>query len=45
LEISRGFPEMFLDKPAEAFVVFFFHVDELNAAAVWADVADDGGVE
>src|SRR5258708_30984293 len=34
---------MFLDEFAEAFVVFLFHVDELDAAAVGADVADDGG--
>ena len=34
---------MFLDEPAETFVVFFFHVDELDAAAIGADVADDGG--
>ena len=45
MEIVRRFLEMFLDEPAEAFVVFFFHVDELNGAAGWADVADDGGVE
>src|SRR5580704_7187303 len=35
--------EVLLDEFAEAFVVFFFHVDELDAAAVGADVADDGG--
>jgi len=34
---------MFLDEPAEAFVVFFFHVDEFDAAAVGTDVANDGG--
>ena len=34
---------MLLDEFAEAFVVFLFHVDELDAAAVGADVADDGG--
>jgi hypothetical protein len=34
---------MFLDEFAEAFVVFLFHVDELDAAAVGADIADDGG--
>jgi hypothetical protein len=30
-----------LDEPAEAFVVFLLHVDELDAAAAGADVADD----
>jgi hypothetical protein len=35
--------EVLLDEPAEAFLVFFFHVDEFDAAAVGADVADDGG--
>ena len=43
MEIVSRFLEMFLNEPAEAFVVFFFHVDELDPAAVWADVADDGG--
>jgi len=35
--------KVFLDEPAETFVVFFFHVDEFDAAAIGADVADDGG--
>src|SRR6266702_4194539 len=34
---------MFVDEPAEPLVVFFFHVDEFDAAAVWADIANDGG--
>ena len=34
---------MLLDELAEAFVVFFFHVDEFDAAAVGADVADNSG--
>jgi len=34
---------MFLDEPAETFVVFFVHVDELDAAAIGADIADDRG--
>ena len=33
---------MFLNQPAETFVIFFLHVDEFDAAAVGADVADDG---
>ena len=32
-----------MDELAEAFVVFLRHVDELDAAAVGADVADDCG--
>ena len=35
--------EVLLDELAEAFVVFLCHVDELNAAAVGPNVADDGG--
>ena len=35
--------EVLLDELAETFVIFFFHVDELDAAAVGADVADDRG--
>ena len=35
--------EVLLDELAETFVVFFFHVDEFDAAAVGADVANDGG--
>src|ERR1700751_2724827 len=38
-----GVLEMFLDELAETFVVFFFHVDEFDAAAIRADVANDGG--
>lgn len=34
--------EVLLNEPAEAFVVFFFHVDEFHAASVGADIADDG---
>src|ERR1700739_4864509 len=43
VEKSRVDLEVLLDEPAETFVVFFLHVDELDAAAVGADVADDGG--
>ncbi len=35
--------EVFLNEPAEAFVVFLFHVNELDAAATGADVADNVG--
>ncbi len=41
-EIECRFLEVLLDEFAEAFVVFLFHVDELDAAAVGADVTDDG---
>ena len=34
---------MLLDEFAEALVVFWCHVDELDTAAVGADVTDDGG--
>jgi len=35
--------QMPLDKLAELFAVFVFHVDEFDAVSVRADVADDGG--
>ena len=38
-----GVLKVLLDQPAEAFVIFLIHVDELDTAAVGADVADDGG--
>ena len=43
VEKSRVDLEVLLDEPAETFVIFFLHVDELDTAAVGADVADDGG--
>jgi hypothetical protein len=36
---------VFLDEPAETFVIFFFHVDELDAAAVGANIADGDGAQ
>ena len=36
---------MFLDEPAEALVVFFFHPDEFATASIGADVVNDGGVQ
>jgi len=32
-----------LDEPAEFFAIFVAHVDEFDAAAIRADIADDGG--
>src|SRR5260370_1322321 len=34
---------MTLDELAELFPVFVTHVDEFNAAPVWADIPDHGG--
>lgn len=35
--------QMALDEPAKLFAILVAHVDELDAAAIRADIADDGG--